>query len=60
MLRALVFLCVTFISIAIIPWQYYCFAKYKTQADDGKIIPRALLMPVALITGLILIVFIGF
>ena len=60
MLRALVFLCVIFISIAIIPWQYYCFAKYKTQADDGKIIPRALLMPVALITGLILIVFIGF
>ena len=59
-LRALIIFIVILVSLMIVPWQYYCFAKYKTQADDGKIIPRALLMPVALITGLILIVFIGF
>lgn len=56
LLQALIFFIVILVSIMIIPWQYYCFVEHKTQADDGQIIPRAMLMVIALIVGLISII----
>jgi len=59
MLQALIFFILILVSLMIIPWQYYCFVEHKTKADDGQIIPRAMLMVIALIVGLISIVIIG-
>jgi len=60
MLQGFIILGLICFSVLVIPWQYFWFVTYKTQADEGKIIPRAMLMPFVLILGMLIVLFIGF
>lgn len=54
------FISAFFASLVIMFWQYFWLATERTQADEGKIIPRALLMPFVFIGSLVTTILICF